>query len=322
MNIKLPDHGRSILDQLLPGKRDKTGGLKKNDVQQKLPGALKDIYEKSADLKTTKKEEKEKNSAADTKDGAAANTIKEDGLNISFQFDLFYELTSKVEARMGQSGADRFVELSGKVSETFMGSFNLSIDAVGSFMNGTDKSLDISPETTSQFFDAVEGLADLSPEALENFLKESDEFFASLEDTYGEANGAFAKIKDQMQAQAKSFFANVEKARTEAVSGIQSDMESAKALATPESAPGTADVDAVEKPAKRNSLIELFFQPGKKASQEDYKSFLEDFADYAMKFRQQMFEKLLGSKVSGYDKMLKAGEEKESASKSIIDTAV
>lgn len=321
MNIKLPDHGRSILDQLLPGNREKTGVMKKNDAQPKLPTALKDIYEKSADLKPVKKE-KEKTSAADEQDKSAANTIKEDGLNISFQFDLFYELSSKVEARMGQSGADRFTELSGKVSETFMGSFDLSIDAVGSFMNGTDKSLDISPETTSEFFDAVEGLADLSPEALQNFLKESDEFFASLEDTYGEANGAFDQIKGQMQEQAKSFFANVDKVRKEAVSGIQSDMESAKALLAPESVAEPADAETAESAPAKRPMIELFFQPGKKASQEDYKSFLEDFAEYAMKFRQQMFEKLLGSKMSGYDKMLKADEDKETTGKNIIDTAV
>ncbi|EKD84206.1 MAG: hypothetical protein ACD_39C00180G0001, partial [uncultured bacterium] len=201
MNIRLPDHGRSLFESLKE-LRNTQGKDKKEDVVAKGLKQLQDVFEKTANAKPAK--QKDSSAVADEN---APQTIKSDGLNISFQFDLFYELTSKVEAKMGQKGAERFVELSGTVSETFMGSFNLSIDAVGSFMNGTDKSLDISPEVTGEFFDAVEGLADLSPEALENFLKESDEFFASLEETYGPANGAFDQIKSTMQEQAKAFFA-------------------------------------------------------------------------------------------------------------------
>lgn len=312
MNIKLTDHGRSLIDQLQLLNREKADVGKKNELQPK--NALRDVYEKAK----TAKPDKEKGLETGDKSKEKADAIKADGLNISFQFDLFYELNAKVEAKMGQSGSNRFVELSGKVSETFMGSFNLSIDAVGSFMNGTDKSLDISPETTGKFFDAVEGLADLSPEALENFLKESDQFFASLEDTYGKANGAFDKIKGLMQEQAKAFFADVGDARKQALEGPKQQVK--------QEIPATNAVDsqkpAIVGPTGPGSLIELLFQPGKTATQNDYKSFLEDFANYAAKFRQQMFEKLLGNKLPGYDKALKTGEDNDASNKKIVDTAI
>jgi hypothetical protein len=308
MNVKLSDQGRSLLNQLQIATQEKSSILKRSELQQKSSALPADIFEKSAatPLKTAA-------DAAEKSEGTDSGSISAGGLNISFQFDLFYELSAKVEAKMGQSGANRFAELSGKVSETFMGSFNLQIDAVGSFMNGTDKSLDISPETTSEFFDAVEGLADLSPEALENFLKESDEFFSELESTYGEADGAFDQIKGLMQDQAKAFFSDVEAARQNAVAGGSSEeaTDSAAAAQLPE------DASTDE---KTPAAIKLVFQPETSASQSEYKDFLKDFLDYTSKFRQQMFDKLLGSKISGYGNLLKAADE-GTDKKSAVDTA-
>lgn len=309
MNIRL-DQGRSLLDQL----NEQRTGKKADKNEQAAPKTMKhlqDVFEKTANKAKPK-------DSPTTNDKNTPQAIQADGLNISFQFDLFYELASKVEAKMGQKGAERFVELSGTVSETFMGSFNLSIDAVGSFMNGTDKSLDISPEVTNKFFDAVEGLADLSPKALENFLKESDKFFASLEETYGPANGAFAKIKGAMQEQAKAFFADVETVRQQAIAGP------APATALPET-PADEALPAVKVTAdskQGQQLIDLLFQPKKKVSQDEYKGFLKEFLDYAEKFKQQMLEKLLNSKLSGYDKQGKASEESEPVTSSKIDTAI
>jgi len=315
MNIRLNDHGRSLLEQL----KEMRDGNRPENKPEKMPKALKhlqDVFEKVAD----KAGKKDLPAATDKN---TPQTVQADGLNISFQFDLFYELTSKVEAKMGVKGAERFVELSGSVSETFMGSFNLSIDAVGSFMNGTDKSLDISPEVTNEFFDAVEGLADLSPEALENFLKESDEFFAELENTYGPANGAFDQIKSTMQEQAKAFFADVESARQSALAGPE-----AAAPALPEALP-TEGLPAGTVPAEElpvtvegdKDLIELLFQPGKKVSQSEYKNFLEEFWNYAEKFRQQMLESLFNNRNSGYAKQGKTSDEAEPVVSSSIDTS-
>ncbi|HEY9068621.1 MAG TPA: hypothetical protein VIV61_00065, partial [Candidatus Ozemobacteraceae bacterium] len=148
-------------------------------------------------------------------DKAEANGLQQEsgGLRIAYHFDLFYQLSQKVQARMGQSGQQRFVETAASVSETFKGSFSLQIDAVGSFLNGTDKSLNISPETANQFMDAVDGLAELSPDGLQNFLKESDKFFGELEKTYGEAGGAFDDINARMKAQATAFFDSVKTVR-------------------------------------------------------------------------------------------------------------
>ncbi|HAE37373.1 MAG TPA: hypothetical protein DCG57_01905 [Candidatus Riflebacteria bacterium] len=311
MNIRLPDHGRSLLEQLKEMRTPQKAGPKENAAAKGLKH-LQDIFEKTGNTRPAEK--RDKSAVSDDKSPKA---VQAEGLNISFQFDLFYELTSKVEAKMGQKGAERFAELSGTVSETFMGNFSLSIDAVGSFMNGTDKSLDISPEVTNDFFNAVEGLADLSPEALENFLKESDEFFASLEKTYGPANGAFDKIKSTMQEQAKAFFADVDATRQKVLGGP---------VAT-EALPGAsagAALPAVEAPAKSNAqqLIELLFQPEKKVSQADYKDFLKDFAAYTEKFRQQLFEKLFNNKLSGYEKIANSAEETESNRPASIDTAI
>jgi hypothetical protein len=308
-SIRLNDHGRSLLEQI----KELHDGKKAGKKEQVIPQALKhlqDVFEKTATPAT----EKNATGANDK----TPESIQTEGLNISFQFDLFYELTSKVEAKMGQKGAERFVELSGTVSETFMGNFSLSIDAVGSFMNGTDKSLDISPEVTNEFFDAVEGLADLSPEALENFLKESNEFFAELEKTYGPADGAFDQIKNTMQEQAKAFFADVETARQEALAAP------AQPAVTPE-LPATEAPPAVQVSAdtpEGEQLIELLFQPDKKIGQQEYKNFLEEFWNYAEKFRQQMLEKLFSNRNQGYSSQSKAADESGPAANSTIDTAV
>lgn len=302
MNIRSADQGRSLLEQLQTSLSEKTQIGHRSVLQQKSPKTIQDTFEKAPEKlpeKTT-----------------AQQPIEADGLNISFQFDLFYELSSKVEAKMGQSGAERFVELSGKVSETFMGNFSLSIDPVGSFMNGTEKSLEISPETTNEFFDAVEGLADLSPEALENFLKESDEFFNELENTYGEAGGAFDQIKGLMQEQAKAFFADVEATRQAALEAPEQNSEGTPAI--------PAGTEAIPQPSSETEdapLITLTLKPQQSASQDDYQAFLEDFLNYASKFRQQMFDKLLSSRMPGYDKMLKNQTDGSENSKNLIDTA-
>lgn len=301
MNIRSADHGRSLIEQLQTSLSEKTQIGHRSVLQQKAPKVIEDVFEKAPEKKP--------------EENGSKNAVEAGGLNISFQFDLFYELSSKVEAKMGRSGADRFVELSGKVSETFMGNFSLSIDPVGSFMNGTEKSLEISPETTNQFFDAVEGLADLSPEALENFLKESDNFFNKLKETYGEANGAFDQIKGLMQDQAKAFFADVDGARKMALEGPKiAENTLPAATAKPESLPASAE-------SGQAPLITLTLKPEKTASQNDYQAFLEDFFNYAMKFRQQMFDKLLNSRMPGYEKMMKSAEEGSESSKNLINTA-
>ncbi len=321
MNIKLQDQGRSRLDQMLEEYRERVNRNRKEMVEEKAPTSLKDVFERS------RSNEENAASANDLQKSTDPAAVQADGLNISFQFDLFYELTSQVEAKMGQQGAERFVELSGKVSETFMGNFSLSIDPVGSFMNGTSKSLEISPETTGEFFDAVEGLADLSPEALENFLKESDEFFAELENTYGEAGGAFDDIKSQMQDQAKAFFADVEKVRSDALGTgdaqeITATPENAELSAPEAGNQGLTDLSSLLAGGDdESSMIEMFFNPEMKVSQSDYKNFLSEFSDYAAKFRQQLFEKLFSNR-NPYEKAGKSDEKPEESSKNIIDTAV
>ena len=313
MSIKLlNDQGRSPLEQLQARNRERLYG---NEESARAARQATDKFERS-------KADKEADKAAEgTKGNPETASLEADGLNISFQFDLFYELSSKVEAKMGSDGASRFVELSGRVSETFQGNFSLSIDPVGSFMNGTGKSLEISPETTGEFFDAVEGLADLSPEALENFLAESDDFFAELEKKYGEANGAFDGIRNQMQEQAKAFFADVEQARSDAIGGKTETPE----ILGPAEVPSQSGVDLTSllpgsASDEESSLIEMFFNPDLKLSQSDYQSFLEEFSSYAEKFRQQMFEKLFNSR-NPYEKAGKDDNEDKKAPK-LIDTAV
>jgi hypothetical protein len=215
---------------------------------------------------------------------------KEKSLDVSFQFDLFYQLSTKVEAKMGKSGLNRFTEVSSTVAETFAGNFNLKIDAVGSFFKNTDDSLEVSAETANEFFDAVEGLADLSPEALENFLAKTENFFNELKETYQDESGVFDGIKEQVKAQASEFFSQVDSARTQAM-----EFESQDAL------PGaaTADVaiapDQVETEAQAdNNLIQMAFKPEISVNQDQYKDFLQKFLDYSEKFRQQMLENFFG----------------------------
>ncbi len=319
MSLKLgSDHGRSILEQLQNRFRDRVDEEKGAKPFSPAPLSLKDIFERS------RTHERKDSGKTGLQEKPEAGSIQAGGLNISFQFDLFYELSSKVEAKMGRQGANRFAELSGKVSETFMGNFSLSIDPVGSFMNGTEKSLEISPETTGEFFDAVEGLADLSPEALENFLKESDEFFNELEATYGEAGGAFDQIKGVMQEQAKAFFADVEQARADALGGgaateaLPAEGEAALPAANTDI---SALLPTTDKENGNGSLIEMFFKPEVKVSQSDYQDFLKDFVEYAEKFKQQMFEKLFNSR-SSYDKTGKSEETEAAGKTNIVDTAV
>lgn len=225
-----------------------------------------DLFERSADS----------SSAATEAEEAATGAGK---VQIKMHFDLFYELSHKVSARMGTSGGRRFVELAGTVTERFQGRFSLSIDPVGSFLKSTDRSLDISPETTNAFFDAVEGLADLSPEALATFLKASDRFFDDLEKTYGDLGGVFDDLKKQIQDQATAFFQQVASTRASSVSG-------------PDSPP--AAEPAPERPTAPDApLIPLVFGDGRLVKAQDYQEFLTAFLDYARRFREQMMLEFL-----------------------------
>lgn len=285
MNIQFPkDHGRSMLEKLnqlfekgKPEASPESGGKKKINA---------DVFEKAPTMPIAPQNEV-----------PAENTGKGNELNISFQFDLFYQLSTKVEAKMGQSGANRFLELSGEVAETFMGNFELKIDGVGSFFKNTDSALNISPETTGEFFDAVEGLTDLSPESLQNFLQETEDFFTELENTYGEAGGAFDQIKEQMQQQASSFFADVKSAREEAM-GSMDDSMSAIAEETG-AAPAEAEAADAQAPAqsdKEPGLIQMTFKPDMLVPTDNYQDFLQKFLDYTEKFKQQMLESFFNRK--------------------------
>ena len=248
----------------------------------------------------------------DISNSDGTKTIQAGGLNISFQFDMFYELSSKVEAQMGKSGAERFASLGATVAETFQSNFNLSIDAVGSFMNGTEQSLKISNETTNAFFDAVSQMADLSPESLENFLKESDNFFEELKANYGDAEGAFDTIKETVQAQAKDFFAKATDMRNNAM-GITEENNEQAAIETDNSDKIAEDTDSSDildsydlnnaksnmvstlleglnnKEDEDNSLISMLYNKDVKLSRKDYSDFLADFQNFAEKIKSNMF---------------------------------
>ncbi|OQA07305.1 MAG: hypothetical protein BWY66_01446 [bacterium ADurb.Bin374] len=210
----------------------------------------------------------------------AAGQAKPDGLRISYHFDLFYQLSQKVQTRMGQSGQDKFIETTGTVAETFQGNFSLEIDAIGTFMKGTDAALNVSNETANEFFDAVNGLAELSPDALENFLKESGEFFDELERTYGEAGGAFDDIKAQMQAQAKAFFEGVGAIRGEAAG------EAGEAEATP------VVPDASESTEAASPEIKLAVGPQKGLGVRDdvYRKFIDSFLEYIRRYSETLHD--------------------------------
>lgn len=250
-------------------------------------------------------------------DENGVKTIQAGGLNISFQFDMFYELSSKVEAQMGKSGAERFASLGATVAETFQSNFNLSIDAVGSFMNGTEQSLAISNETTNAFFDAVSSMADLSPESLENFLKESDNFFDELKATYGDAEGAFDQIKETMQSQAKDFFAKVTDMRENAMAApeekpaIEIDANKAEDTENAEDIASSLDLKTPSKSDllsslldglkgsedNENDLISMYFKKDMKVSKKDYSDFLADFQNFAEKLRANMFTSMFNKPV-------------------------
>lgn len=302
------------LNKIMSELSAKSKELKENKKTDKdsleLSDKSKDLAKSFAMAQTEQKSVLSQSSVEYTDEKAAgnaesANGIQAGGYNISFQFDMFYELTSKVEAQMGKSGAERFVSVGATVAETFKSNFSLSIDPVGSFMNGTEQSLAISNETTNAFFDAVEGMADLSPESLENFLKESDNFFAELEKTYGEAEGAFDTIKDVMQNQAKDFFAKVGEMQNSVLQGSAPKTTLEAPAETPESRPMSADslrpseTDALSvllpqgEEDSEKDLISMFFNKDIKLSQENYSEFLEDFQGFAERIKSSMFSKLL-----------------------------
>lgn len=287
MNINpLIDHGRSagqIKQEGFPAHEKAKGnpaanGLKKgNPLMRHKP--VSDRFEKAEVAKK----------GPQTTNGQA---VKAEGLNISFQFDLFYELSTKVEAKMGQSGATRFVELSASVAETFESSFSLKIDAVGTFMHNTEKSLEISPETTNRFFDAVEGLANFDAESLETFLQETKNFFAELEEIYGPADGAFDQIRSQMETQANDFFANVQQVREEAIGAPE------EASQLEQTAPATN--------AAVTSPIELTYRAGQMIEADDYQDFLSSFAEYANKFKHQLLQRFFADLQPTYGKKITA----------------
>ena len=216
----------------------------------------------------------------DEKDVAGAVTGS--GLKISFHFDLFYQLSQKVSAKMGQKGLDRFTEVTASVAETFKGSFDLKIDGIGSYLKGTENSLNISPEMTNGFLDSVDELAALSPHALENFLRESDRFFTELQSKLGPAGDALDDIKGQMQEQAKSFFDGVQKIRSDAM-GESSEVTGPVVPILPATVAHTSSPEN-----SGGNLIPLKFGDKSSATQNEYQDFLKNFLDYTEKFRQRV----------------------------------
>lgn len=211
------------------------------------------------------------------KEQGAQSSVQGDGLNISFQFDLFYQLSQKVSAKMGQKGQEQFFELSQTVAETFQASFSLSIEPVGSFLNSTNKSLDLDPSVTQEFFDAVEGLAELTPEGLEGFLREAEDLFNSLEESFGEAGGAFDDIKEQIKAQAQMFFQQVDAIKSPEPEAAPPELPEAAAQAVPqlpaETGQPTTAADPASTPATETPL------------KDPFQDFLQEFLDYVKKYR-------------------------------------
>lgn len=281
MDMKLlQDHGRSMLKELKammlePEKIE----LAKKPVETEKPKEkqpLADTFEKS-EVKQTP----EQNVAQDGK------------VNVSFQFDLFYQLSQKVEAKMGQKGLQKFTDVSSQVSETFMSNFSLKIDGVGSFMKSTDNALDISPDVTNKFLDSVKNLADLSPEALQDFLTESSNFFDGLKAKYGEADGTFDAIKEQMQSQAQKFFSDVGDVRNEMSKLPENDNNTSAQDSLPQSADVTEQLPQAQNPEK----ISFAFKPDLKISPSEYKNdFLQQFFRYTRKFNQQIISNFMNAK--------------------------
>lgn len=317
INNMVKTQGRSIYEQLQHIK-DGNAGKSKNtkDAASKgssVPANIQDKLDISNPNVTTEinasLEKESQRSSSSSGEIQASN-----GANVSFQFDLFYSLTSKVEASMGQSGAERFVNLGASVAETFKSSFSLSIDGVGSFMNGTEKSLEISPEVANDFFDAVEGLTKQGPDALENFLKKSDAFFDELENTYGDLGGAFDDIKAQVQSQAKDFMASVGDAQQYVKGEIGTDQQSILDQITATAGEGSEGAEGTEGSEGKN-LISMFANPDVKVSQDDYKDFLQKFMDYANRMQQSMFDQLMSMK----DSMSSNSSSAADAVKSLLD---
>lgn len=234
----------------------------------------------------------EKSSIPANESDSTAVSEKAGGLKISYHFDLFYELSQKVSAKMGQKGLNRFTEVSATVAETFKGSFKLSIDAVGSYLKGTDKSLDISPETANEFMDSVDELSNLSPEALENFLREADEFFADLETSYGEAGGAFDEIRDQMKSQASQFFDSVAGIREEALAEAETVVPVEGATSETPSLPAKSD-ELTPFAGSLSALIPSADGSGMEFPAKDYKSFVNNFLRYVDQFRKNLVKDFL-----------------------------
>ncbi len=326
MNIKFNQtQGKSLYEQLQKISNSLTGKSETKDTKEK---ESKKASESS--LVPTDKLDISKNSNVSTEIAASQEKYSErtnsssgeitssNGSNVSFQFDLFYSLTSKVEAKMGQSGAERFVNLSASVAETFQSSFSLSIDGVGSFMNGTDKSLDISPEVANDFFDAVEGLTQQGPEALENFLKKSDAFFNELEANYGNMDGAFDTIKEQVQNQAKEFIASVGDAQNFVMGEVEGDQQNLLDQVSGLLADNTEAAEASEEQDGSKDLISMFNNPEIKATQDQYKDFLSKFLEYANKMKESMFNELMAMKDNSTNS---ADSSASNALKSLLDVS-
>lgn len=308
MDVKFGNQGSSLLNQMQKLNQvfaEKTKSLsnapaKKEDKANNLPSNVTDKLDLSSLGNVSKQLAVSKEDESQKSNSTSGEIQASDGTKVSFQFDLFYQLTSKVEAKMGSSGAERFVNLSASVAETFQSSFSLSIDGVGSFMNGTDKSLNISPETANEFFDAVEGLTKQGPEALQNFLEKSDAFFNELEANYGSADGAFDTIKEQVQAQAKEFLSSVGDAQQfvlgdnaqNALSGDFSSLLEQAGAAFGELGAPTEE----EGKDSGNNLIKMTAKPNISATQEEYQDFLKKFLEYANQVKQSMFDDLMSLK--------------------------
>ncbi|MBF0547012.1 MAG: hypothetical protein HQM08_21400 [Candidatus Riflebacteria bacterium] len=240
----------------------------------------------------------EKTPAA-TQPSSVDNTTGKSGLKISYQFDMFYELSQQVSAKMGKSAGNKFTELGASVAEKFQENFSLQIDGVGSFMNGTKSSLDISPDTTNAFFDAVQGLTKASPDALQDFFKKSDSFFGELKQKFGEAGGAFDQIKTSMQDQAKNFLEKVGKIKEEATQ--QNETQTPAAPATTDQPQAVQEASAADNTnlQQTGGMIKLLFGNNNDVTQNEYQDFLKKFAEYAKKFRDSMMKGFLTSSKPG-----------------------
>ena len=326
MNIKFNQtQGKSLYEQLqkisnsLTGKSETKGTKEKESKKASeaslVPTDKLDISKNSnvsAEIAASHEKYSERSNSS------SGEITSSNGSNVSFQFDLFYSLTSKVEAKMGQSGAERFVNLSASVAESFQSSFSLSIDGVGSFMNGTDKSLDISPEVANDFFDAVEGLTKQGPEALENFLKKSDAFFNELEANYGNMDGAFDTIKEQVQNQAKEFIASVGDAQSFVMDEVESDQQNLLDQVSGLLSDNTEATETSEEPDDNKNLISMFNNPEIKATQDQYKDFLSKFIEYANKMKESMFNELMAMKDNSTNS---ADSSASNALKSLLDVS-